>query len=56
MAQLSDPVFISKLRAGFDYFDKDKNGTVDKNEIGSLLKWIDMETPQSQIDSTVRNF
>jgi hypothetical protein len=34
---------VNKLREGFDYFDKDKSGTVEVNELMSLLKWLDVD-------------
>ena len=50
---MNDSAFYSRLREGFDYFDKDKNGTISKEELGPLLKWIDLETASSQIDKVV---
>ena len=32
-----------KLIEGFDYYDKDKNGSITNNELPELLKWLDID-------------
>ncbi len=42
-----------KLIEGFDYYDKDKNGSITNNELPELLKWLDID--QEKCCQTVKD-
>ena len=52
----SDHLLSPIFREAFERFDKDKSGTISRDELGDLLHFLGLDVPQSQIDSTVRNF
>ena len=45
---MSDQAFYDRLKQAFDYFDKDKSGSIDRNEFLSLLEWAKLVDHPSQ--------
>ena len=44
---------VNKLREGFDYFDKDKSGTIEVTELSALFKWLDVDVAPNNLSAKV---
>jgi Ca2+-binding EF-hand superfamily protein len=43
----------ARLRQGFDYFDKDKSGTIEVTELSALFKWLDVDVAANNLSAKV---
>ncbi len=46
----------ARLRQGFDYFDKDKSGTIEVTELSALFKWLDVDVAANNLSAKVWSY
>ena len=44
-----DPAQVAELRQAFEFFDKDKSGSIDKSELSAVLRSLGMDIPESEL-------